>query len=815
MFVMPSKNETFDIGIFDYSSVAYCVVEVVLDDSGQPKDWIYRYCNQTFADLKGYRLEMMIDNSFSGLYPEMDEKWLIAYYQAAYEDIPVNVVTEKNNHVSIMPVGKRGLCSATVIKLPQENHRGIEADAMPVNEGYIIRKLSPEFVSLFRIDLNSGAFDILRMADGAGAKHVIDNAPHPFDNYDELCIQYADTFVSQEDREEFLEWHTCKNMKKRLGRTDKISYHYRSISKAGVPQYYEAYAVKGRTDKDTYQIFLGYRNVDSILYKERAIQKKLQDALDEARLGNEIISAIAKTYQYILRIDIMADWYEDLSEKSMESLMPSMAGVVSADIQKVCRMNIAEEYQEAFLQFTDITTLPERMRDEESIVMTYRMKDGNWHRLRFIEKKRDEDGRLTHVVCAVRSISDEKRREHDLMYQVAEAKKESAVKTRFLSNMSHDIRTPLNGIIGMLEIAEHYPGDMEMQKKCRDKIMESARHLVSLMNDILDLNKLESGDIVEHELKFDLAEVLRRANTAKQTMAEEKGVEYIVDWGKGDMQHLCLIGNPIYLEKLLTAISDNAVKFTNPGGSVRVWCIEKSVDDDNALFEFGCSDTGIGMSPEFLSHAYDVFSQENETGRSRYEGTGLGLAIARKLVEHMGGKLEITSQKGVGTTAVMTIPFKIGEEEAVDRIKQSDVSIEGKRALVVEDNELNMDIVCMMLENNGITVERAWDGEEGVERFEESAPGYYDVIIMDILMPKMKGWDAARKIRAMRRNDAVRVPIIAVSANAFAEDIINSRIAGMNAHLTKPFQEKPLLEAIRSCMDFDRQLTGIVRKPQK
>lgn len=798
---MPSKNETFDIGIFDYSSVAYCVVEVVLDDSGQPKDWIYRYCNQAFADMKGYRLEMMIDNSFSDLYPEMDEKWLNAYYQAAYEDIPVNIVTGKNKHVSIMPVGKRGLCSATVIMLPQENHRGIEADAMPVNEGYIIRKLSPEFVSLFRIDLNSGAFDILRMADGTGGKYVIDNAPHPFDNYDELCIQYADTFVSQEDREEFLEWHTCKNMKKRLGRTDKISYHYRSISKAGVPKYYEAYAVKGKTDKDTYQIFLGYRNVDSILYKEKAIQKKLQDALDEARLGNEIISAIAKTYQYILRIDIMADWYEDLSEKNMESLMPSMAGVLSADTQKVCRMNIAEEYQEAFLQFTDITTLPERMRDEESIVMTYRMKDGNWHRLRFIEKKRDGDGRLTHVVCAVRSISDEKRREHDLMYQVAEAKKESAVKTRFLSNMSHDIRTPLNGIIGMLEIAEHYPDDMEMQKKCRDKIMESTRHLVSLVNDILDLNKLESGDIVEHELKFDLAEVLRRANTAKQTMAEEKGVEYIVDWEKADMQHLCLIGNPIYLEKLLTAISDNAVKFTNPGGSVRVWCIEKSVDDDSALFEFGCSDTGIGMSQEFLSHAYDVFAQENETGRSRYEGTGLGLAIARKLVEHMGGKLEITSQRGVGTTVVMTIPFKIGEEDVVDRIKQSDVSIEGKRALVVEDNELNMDIVCMMLENNGMTVKRAWDGEEGVEKFEESAPDYYDVIIMDILMPKMKGWDAARKIRAMRRNDAVRVPIIAVSANAFAEDIINSRIAGMNAHLTKPFQEKPLLEAIRSCME--------------
>ena len=313
---------------------------------------------------------------------------------------------------------------------------------------------------------------------------------------------------------------------------------------------------------------------------------------------NEIISSIARTYQYISRIDIQADYFEEISNRDVEHLKYIHSGILSESNRKVCSELVAEEYQDAFYRFTDISTLPERMKDEESVVMEYRMKDGSWHSLRFIEKKRDENGRLTHVLCAIRSISDAKRREQTLIYQAAEAKKDAAVKTRFLSNMSHNIRTPVNGIMGMIE--------------------------------------LEFEEFSDQELSFDLADLLSRANTGKQILAEEKNVEFVVDWEKSDMRHTGLKGNPVYLERILTAVADNAVKFTEPGGCVQVWCVEKEADHDHVVYEFTCSDNGIGMSEAFIPHVFEMFSQENETCRSRYEETGLGPAIARKMADRLG-----------------------------------------------------------------------------------------------------------------------------------------------------------------------------------
>ena len=404
--------------------------------------------------------------------------------------------------------------------------------------------------------------------------------------------------------------------------------------------------------------------------------------MEKVKLSNEIISSIARTYQYISRIDIQADYFEEINNRDTEHLKFTKSGKLSESNEKVCRQYVAEEYQEAFFKFVDLKTLPERMKNEETLVLEYRMKDGDWHRLRFVEKKRDENGVLTHVLCLIRSISDTKKWEHELMYQVEEARKAAALKARFLSNMSHDIRTPMNGIIGTLNLANRYPDDLEVQRKCREQIMTSSKYLVSIVNDILDMNKLESGGVVEQEIPFNLA------------------------------------GNPIYVERMLTNISDNAVKFTGPGGSVRVWCAEKYADEERVVYEFGCADTGIGMSETFLEHAFEPFTQENETSRSRYEGTGLGLAIAKKIVDRLDGDIAIESKKGVGTTVTMTLPFKIGEPvEKEKNVNYEEIPVEGLRALLAEDNELNMEITKFMMEDYGIHVECAADGEEAVQKF--------------------------------------------------------------------------------------------------
>lgn len=671
---------------------------------------------------------------------------------------------------------------------------------------YVLKKLFTEYVSLYRLELNSGKYEILRLVENTNAKQLVGEEHTIFADYDEFTRRYADAFVPETEQEEFLDWHKCENLKKRLQEKESLTYYYHSVSKDGKDSYYEAYAVKGKADGKNFYIFLGYRNVDVILYKEKAIQEQLQKALDEAKLSNEIIEAIAKSYQYISRIDIAKDWFEEIANRDAENMNYKKSGEVFSGNRNVCKKLVAEEYQEAFLKFTDITTLPVRMKNEETIVMEYQMKDGNWHKLRFIEKKRDKDGNLTHVLCAIRSISDVKKKEQELLQQVAEARKDAALKSRFLSNMSHDIRTPINGIIGMTELADRYPDNLEIQKKCREKLLESARHLVSMVNDILDMNKLETEQFVENDIPFNLAAVLNRVNTDQQMQAGKKKIDYVVDWKKSEMNHMYLMGNPVYIEKLLTVITDNAVKFTKPGGNVSVWCREISEDDERAFYEFGCSDNGIGMSEEFAGHAFEMFSQENKTSRTQYEGTGLGLAIAKKITERLGGTIEIKSKKNCGTTVTMTIPFKTGVQnlmqytENVNTESTEDIPLEGLHALIAEDNELNLEIAKLMLEETGICVECAADGKEAVAKFEESEPGYYDVIFMDIMMPYMNGWDATRKIRTLQRPDADKIPIIAMSANAFAEDIINSHISGMNWHLTKPVDADKMMTALKECI---------------
>ena len=611
-----------------------------------------------------------------------------------------------------------------------------------------------------------------------------------------------------EEQKEFKDWFLCRNMKSALLDHESISYHYQSISAERERTFYEAYAVREDADESHFTILLGFRNIDSILYKEKQVQEKLEKALDDARNSNEIISAIAKLYQYIVRIDLRDGRYEEI--RNCNGIAPfQSSGICTPQMHIECAQMAAEEYQEALISFLNLSTLADRMAQNETIATEYRMKNGDWHKLRFIENKRDADGRVTHVLCAIRSISDIKKREQELRYQVTEAKKENALKTRTLRNMSHDLRTPLNGIMGMIEIANQNPDDRELQQKCRDQMLQSSRYLLSLVDDVLAMSKLEAEETEIPDIAFDLTELLGSVNREAQIKAEGKNVSYAVDWERADLPFICLLGNPVYAARLLTAITDNAVKFTEPGGSVRVWCEKKEVKENQVIYEFGCEDNGIGMSEEFRPHAFEMFSQEKETSRTGYEGSGLGLTIARELALRLGGNIALTSQKGKGTTVRAELPFRISDREELvlcpESKEKENVSLEGRRALLVEDNELSMEIAQFMLESNGILTDEASDGEEAVAKFAASAPGDYDMIFMDIMMPKMNGWDAARTIRAMQREDAETVPIFAMSANCFAEDIVNSRIAGMNEHLTKPLNEKKLLEVIRKYLRNQRK----------
>ena len=472
----------------------------------------------------------------------------------------------------------------------------------------------------------------------------------------------------------------------------------------------------------------------------------------------------------------------------------------------VCDTLVAPEYRELVRRFMDVSTLAERLKNEEYIYTEYRMNDGNWHCLRFIVKKRDDFGNVTNVLCTIRSISDAKKREENLYFEAEAAKREAEVKTRFLATMSHDIRTPLNGVIGMIKLADQCADDKDTQQKARDKALEALNYLVSLVNDVLDINKLQSGELKLRDMSFNIVEELCELNKKYDRKANEKGIRYVVDWKKADVKHPIVMGNPIYLGRILSNITDNAIKFSPTDSTISVWVEESEPKDGIVEFTFSCEDHGIGMSKEFLKHAFDMFSQENVSSRSEYEGTGLGLAIADKLAERMGGSIELQSEQGAGTTAIIKLPFKISDQQDVEMFKGkaenivNNVSVEGVRALVVDDNELNREIAKCMLENHGIEVTCAVDGQDAVEVFERSEPGYFGVIYMDIMMPRLNGVDAARTIRNLKRPDAWSLPIIALSANAFAEDIIKSKMAGINIHLSKPLDDRKMIAALKYCI---------------
>ena len=452
--------------------------------------------------------------------------------------------------------------------------------------------------------------------------------------------------------------------------------------------------------------------VQYLYEKETTIQNQLKQALDETRLSNEIISAIAKSYCSIYRIDVQKDFFEEVSNDSEIHKLTGNRGCASEKLYQLCDTMVAPEYRPLICPFLDVSTLSARLKTEECISTEYRMCDGSWHRMLFTVKKRDESGNVTHVLCTVRSISDSKRREENLNFAAEAAKREAEMKTRFLATMSHDIRTPLNGIIGMVNMGNQYADDPQMQQKIREKAMESLKYLVSRVNDVLDMNKLQSGDLKDYQLLFDLTTVLRELNQIYDERAAKKGIQYEIDWKNGTYSHIALVGNPVYLGSILSNILDNAIKFSQAGSVITVWVKEEALDDGRAFFTFYCKDQGVGMSEDFIAHAFDMFSQESKTSRSRYEGTGLGLAITKQLVDRMDGSIELKSKIGVGTTVVVKIPFKIGAQDKISNspdnsVSLEDYSVEGMRALVVEDNELNSEIAVEILNEYGFLVDTA------------------------------------------------------------------------------------------------------------
>ena len=380
-------------------------------------------------------------------------------------------------------------------------------------------------------------------------------------------------------------------------------------------------------------------------------------------------------------------------------------------------------------------------------------------------------------------------------------------KSEFLSHMSHDIRTPINGMMGMLDIAQAHLNNPEKMDLCLSKMRGAADQLLSLINDVLDMSKIETGSIQLVEEPFDMIRLLNGTLAVQEIIASEKSLTIEQDI-EGAIEHPCVCGSPNYVRSILVNIISNAIKYTNPGGDIFVSARELSCDGEYVKFEFIVSDTGIGMSEEFAEHIFEPFTQEHAENRSSYQGTGLGMSIVKNLINKMKGTITLETKQGEGSTFTITLPVKLDTvcfEET--ETEEEETSIEGMKILLVEDNDLNLEVAQYILEDAGAEIIVARNGLESVELFEQSESDSFDVILMDVMMPVMDGLTATKRIRKLKRKDARTGPVIAMTANVFNEDIIAAKEAGMNEHIAKPLDFDKLIHTLaKYFLKMDKKL---------
>ena len=687
-----------------------------------------------------------------------------------------------------------------MVKKLEDNQLSLQKSLEELNrEKAVLDALSIDYTSIYYCDLLNDTFMTLKCEEYNNASAAVKKHAEKNVSYSSFLQSYFENFVIRESAPDFLEKLGTKHLRKHLSQNDRFAYKYRVHPNKAGQQYFEVQIV--RLPEEGFKVIMGFRYVDDLVSEQERMQTRLENALAEARLNSEIIGSISKLYWLIYRIDLRKNTYEEISATQETHKLTGKKGYISDILKEMFNQIVSDEYHSIMKEFWNVSSLSERLRNTDSVAIEYRTRTGSWNLARIIAKTRDEKGNVLSALYVVRKIDQEKKKEleykQQLMETAEDARRANLAKTDFLRRMSHDIRTPINGIQGMISIAEHFPNDLQKQQECREKVKEASGFLLNLVNSILDMNKLESGKVELEYRSFDLLDTLQEINSIAKMNADINGLTLYVDNQK--ICHRHLLGSPLHLKQILQNIDGNAVKYNREGGSVSCSATEISFEKGRAVYRFVCSDTGRGMSKEFLSHAFEPFAQEDTDARTAYMGTGLGLPIAKQLVEMMGGTIEVESKKNVGSTFTVTIPFDVDTScKKPDPLrKDSEADVSGKKVLLAEDNELNMEIAKFILENAGMKVTVACNGKEAVNQFASSGENQFDLILMDVMMPVMDGLQATRIIRSMKRRDAQSIPIFAMTANAFADDVEESRKAGMNEHLSKPLDEAGLMRVIR------------------
>ena len=555
-------------------------------------------------------------------------------------------------------------------------------------------------------------------------------------------------------------------------------------------------------DKTFFQGFIS--DVSGFISEREQREHELERLLEMSEQRYEIITALSKVYKEICIADLKEQTYTVVSGAGRAHSFTGKSGPLQELQQMFINHNIAPELSGEAAEFLDFSTIGQRLKETEFTARELKGKSGRWFLITFIVKSRDKSGEVTRVLLTARDVTEQKSREAEyqesLQTAVYEARMANEAKATFLRRMSHDIRTPLNGIIGLLKIDEMHSDDTEALNENRRKMQTAANHLLSLINDVLQMSKLEDGkSVLTHEV-ISLVDLTQDIVNIIIGRAVESGIEWNYEKGKSVIPYPYIYGSPVHLRQIFLNIYGNCIKYNRHGGKITTIVDTLGERDGKGVYRWRISDTGMGMSQEFLDHIFEPFSQERNDARSAYHGSGLGMSIVKSLLDQMGGTISVSSEVNVGTTFEIVIPFEIAEAPEPDAEEETrDGDIRGLHLMLAEDNELNAEIAQVLLRDAGAIVTVVSDGSQAVKLFGSSEEHEFDAILMDVMMPVMDGLAATRAIRALKRTDAETIPIIAMTANAFVEDAERCLAAGMNAHLAKPLEMKKAISVIAGC----------------
>ena len=623
------------------------------------------------------------------------------------------------------------------------------------------------------------------------------------------CMEHlTEKYVAPAYRKICRDFYDLSTLQERLRGKQFLTCVYQDVGE----QWLLATAVPERMDPDgtLHSVVFLVRNSTAQVAERITTQDKLKKSNRSLDENQRILHSMQNIYFSGFYVDLETDAYRTLFVAPWIVDFTPPVGRFSRFIQDYLSFIVLPECHEELQRVLSRSYIQKALHKETLTVArhcftqdyrSFRLGEYKWNRVTIIPVDLDDSGAPIHVLVMLQDITDAKQTEMEYQRQILEsarrAQQANDAKTEFLHRISHDIRTPINGIQGMLRIAEYYGDDPVKRKQCRDKIWSASNYLLDLVNDVLDMSKLESGNLKLEMQPFNMNELLDQIDPIMEAQTVERGIQYEVV--RNPRTHLELVGSTLYIRQILLNIAGNALKYNRPGGFIKVACRELSSTEDTALYQFVCEDSGQGMSKEFQKRMFEPFTQENSDARTNYQGTGLGLAITKGLIDQMGGTIEVQSEKGVGSTFTVNLPLAINKA-AVTAVRPSDSPaqdiLRGTTILLVEDNALNAEVAEFLLEHAGASVLKAWNGQEGVEQFLRSSPGEIDAILMDVMMPVLDGLSAARRLRALDRPDAKTIPIVAMTANAFVDDMEKTREAGMNAHLSKPLDSQKLLTVL-------------------